>query len=107
MSIQHSQNGYKMSEKPSATPVEGTFKNAPQDAGPDPLEGKSVDELKAIIAGLEKEKGEQTRKINQFIMIIQSISFKLKESGLDLQLIGRNADQILEKGLPPMPNQPN
>ena len=72
----------------------------------DPLEGKSVDELKKIVQDLQKEKAESTRKINQYIMIIQTISFNLKEKGLDLQMIGRNADQILEKGLPPMSNNP-
>lgn len=74
------------------------FKSTPQDAtiSQDPLAGKSIDELKDMIEELQKNQTENTRKIRAFAVSLQTVSFKLKELGIDMGVIGRNVDQTLD-----------
>lgn len=62
----------------------------------DPLAGKSIDELKDMIEELQKNQTENTRKIRAFAVSLQTVSFKLKELGIDMGVIGRNVDQTLD-----------
>lgn len=75
--------------------AENTFKSEPQDASPDPLEGKSIDELKELVKGLQEKNAEYVKIINKLTTIIQVSILQMKERGLDLQTIGRNAENTL------------
>lgn len=73
----------------------------------DPLEGKTIDELKKMVADLLKQNEDNTKKLNTYTVMIQATIIQLKESGLDLQVIGRNMQQTLEQISNPNPrNQP-
>lgn len=56
----------------------------------DTVEEESVEELKKKIASLEG-------KLHKYDLLTQSTILKLKETGLDLQLIGRNMDRLLQE----------
>ena len=62
----------------------------------DPLDGKSVDELKEMIKELQKNQSENTRKVRAFALSLQTVSFKLKELGIDMGTLGRNVDQTID-----------
>lgn len=62
----------------------------------DPLEGKSVDELKEMIRELQNTHTEDIKKVRGFTVMLQGTSMKLKELGIDLGMIGRNTDQMLD-----------
>lgn len=76
----------------------------------DPLEGKSVDELKTLVQNLQKKQAEYVTLINKLTTIIQVSINQMKERGLDLQTIGRNAENTLieeMKKLSPQEQQPS
>jgi len=78
-----------MSENPRKTVNPNT--------APDPLEGKSEEELKQIIRDLEKSHGVDIQKMNQYAVIIQTIAGQIKEIGLNAQIVGKNAEQNLDQ----------
>lgn len=62
----------------------------------DPLDGKSIDELKNMVKDLQQKNTDNVKKIRGFTVMLQGMSFKLKELGIDLGMIGRNTDQMLD-----------
>lgn len=72
------------------------LKEEPQDASPDPLEGKTVEELKDIIHDLELRRNDDIKKLNQCYAIITQTAATISNIGLDLQNMGRNSAKIVQ-----------
>lgn len=73
-----------------------TLKQEPQDASPDPLENKTVEELKDIIHDLELRRNDDTKKLRQCYTIIGQTAAAISNIGLDLQNMGRNSAKIVQ-----------
>lgn len=67
----------------------------PKEEPKDPFEGKTLEEMKKIATDLTKSNDDQNKKLNNYAVMLQATIIKLKESGLDLQVIGRNMEDIL------------
>lgn len=86
-----------MAEEPPTKIENKVEENKKEEEKPkDPLDGKSIDELKEMVITLQKKHADDLTKIRGFTLTLQANSMKLKEIGIDLGILARNTDRMLQ-----------